>query len=183
MNLKALVWLLALSVLISCQNKQVRSKIIQIDADSLIERIGQYNGSKVKIEGIIVHVCGVDGMKMKLRTRSGAIIKIAPKDSAGRFNNYMLKKKVFIRGSAIESRIEKSYVDKCERSKTLLCHVDNTPCKDTAWVKMQIKSGKADSLSGRDIKRLRNRMAKKQKDYISVVTIVADGIDIDVSSN
>jgi hypothetical protein len=130
------------------------------------------------VEGIVVHVCGVDGRKMKLMTASGAIIKIVPRDSSGSFDTSFYKKMVKVQGIARESRIEKSYVDTMEKEKALLCHIDNTPCRDSTWVSGQRQSGAADSLSKRDIERLRSKMEQTGKSYVSVVTIVAERVEI-----
>jgi len=150
----------------------------KVPADSLVAHIDKYRDARVEVEGLVVHVCGVDGKKMKLMTESGAIIKIVPRDSSDSFDESFYKKTVKVRGIAKESRIEESYVDKMEKEKALLCHIDHTPCRDSAWVSGQRESGAADSLSKRDIEKLRSTMARTGKSYVSVVTVVAERVEI-----
>jgi len=65
-----------------------------------------------------------------------------------------------------------------ESEKALLCHIDNTPCRDSTWVSGQIKAGRADTLSKRDVERLRRAMERTGKSYVSAVTVVADRVEL-----
>jgi hypothetical protein len=178
MNSRILMVILLTTLLICCTRIKNDQEIARIAADSLIVNIDNYCETKVEIEGVIIHVCGVNGKKMKLRTESGAIIKIVPRDSLGRFEKSFHKKRVKIQGLVKESRIERAQIDKFEKDKTLLCHIDNAPCKDSAWVNRQKSAGIADSLSGQDILKLKQKMEQTQKSYVSVITIVADTCEI-----
>jgi len=151
---------------------------MRVSGVSLISGIEKYRDTKVEIEGYIVHICGVDGKKMKLMTDSGEIIKIIPKDSLGSFDESFYKKRVKVQGIVKESRIEKSEIDKIEKDVALLCHIDHTPCKDSAWVNNQIKKGTAENMSQQDIEKLREKMRQTGKDYISVITIVAEKVEV-----
>jgi len=150
----------------------------KLPADSLVAHIDKYRDTGVEVEGLVVHICGVDGKKMKLMTANGSIIKIVPRDSSDSFDKSFYKKMVKVQGIAKESRIERSYVDKMEREKALLCHIDNTPCKDSTWVSGQREAGAADTLSKRDIERLRSKMERTGKSYVSAVTVVADRVEL-----
>jgi len=150
----------------------------KVPADSLVTNIDKYRDTAVEVEGLVVHVCGVDGRKMKLMTAGGAIVKIVPRDSSARFDESFYRKRVQVRGVAKESRVERSYVDRMESEKTLLCHIDHTPCRDSTWVSGKRASGAADSLSKRDIERLRSAMERTGKSYVSVVTVVAERVEI-----
>ena len=169
---------LAAALSLGCSNALTSPVFTKVSADSLVANIDKYHDTKVEEEGLVVHICGVDGRKMKLMTEGGAIIKIVPRDSSDSFDKSFYKKMVKVQGIAKESRIERSYVDKMEREKTLLCHIDNTPCKDSTWVSGQRASGTADSLSKRDIERLRSRMEQTGKSYVSVVNIVAERVEV-----
>lgn len=111
---------------------------------------------------------------MKLWTESGAIIKIVPQDSLTRFDTSFYKKIVSVQGLVKESRVEKPYIDRMEKEKTLLCHIDHTPCKDSAWVNRQKEAAVADSLSKKDILKLKKKMEQTQKNYVLVITIIAN---------
>ena len=150
----------------------------KVPADSLAANIDRYRDTGVEVEGLVVHVCGVDGRKMKLMTENRAIIKIVPRDSSESFDSSFYKKMVGVRGIAKESRIERSYVDTMEREKALLCHIDHAPCRDSLWVSGKRESGVADSLSKRDVERLKSTMERTGKSYVPVVTIFAEWIEI-----
>jgi hypothetical protein len=60
--------------------------IARISADSVIANIDAYRNRKIEVEGLIIHVCGVDGRRMKLQTDHGAILKIVPADSLAAFD-------------------------------------------------------------------------------------------------
>ena len=130
------------------------------------------------MEGIVIHVCGVDGKKMKLSTENGSIIKILPKDSLTSFDKSFFKKKVKVQGLVNELRIGKSYIDRLEKDKVLLCHIDHTPCKDSVWVRELKESGSANALSKKDTDKLMQIMEQTGKEYISVIIIVAEKVEI-----
>jgi len=178
MKSRILIITLLMTLLICCNSIKKNQEIAKVVADSLIVHIDKYCETKVEIEGVIIHVCGVNGRKMKLKTESGAIIKIVPQDSLDNFDNSFYKKRIKVQGLVKESRIEKPYIDKMEKERTLLCHIDNTPCKDSAWVNRQKSAGVADSLSNRDILKLKRKMEQTQKNYVSVITIIAEKCEI-----
>jgi hypothetical protein len=169
---------LAAALSLGCGDAPASPASARVPADSLVAHIDRYRDARVEVEGLVVHICGVDGRKMKLVTAGGAIIKIVPRDSSGSFDRSFYKKMVRVRGIAKESRVERSYVDRMESEKALLCHIDATPCRDSTWVSGKRESGAADSLSKRDIGRLRSAMARTGKSYVSVVTVVAERVEI-----
>lgn len=152
--------------------------LTRISADSLIVGIDKYRNTEVEVEGLIIYVCSFNGKKLKLETKNGEIIKIVQKDSLASFDTSLYNKRVKVKGIVKESRIDKTYIDKMEKEKTLLCHIDNTPCKDSAWVSRQVAAGRADRLSKRDIDKLRSIMKKTNRDYVSVVSIIAEECEI-----
>lgn len=174
MRNKALTITFSLIILIACNNQETKEQFIQVDSDSLVLNIDTYCNSNIETEGIIAHVCGVDGKKMKLITKSGEVIKIIPRDSRTRFSKSFRNKSIIVKGQVKETRLDTSYISEIEREKTLLCHIDNTPCKDTSWVNGQIEAGTAESKSNQDIMRLKLKMQQKKKNYVSVITIIAD---------
>ncbi|NOU20004.1 MAG: hypothetical protein HOO91_20795 [Bacteroidales bacterium] len=159
-------------------NKLAGQVPTKISADSLIVRIDKYRNTEVEVEGLIIYVCSFNGKKLKLETKNGEIIKIVPKDTLASFDTTFYKRSVKVKGIVKESRLDKAYIDKMEKERTLLCHIDNTPCKDSAWVSRQVAAGRADRLSKRDIDKLRAIMKKKNKDYVSVVSIIAEKCEI-----
>jgi hypothetical protein len=176
MKTTSLLTALLTTILLSCNNPKTNQSIEKVNADILLNNIENYSNRKIEIEGYIVHVCGVDGMKMKLKTENGEIIKIVPFDSTLKFDGSYYKKTIRVQGKITESRLVKHLVDSLDKEKTLLCHIDNTPCKDKGWIENQIRKGISDSLSKKDIERLNEKMLKTGKDYISIFTILAEKI-------
>lgn len=171
MKTKIITLALIIPLIISCKSQSSNQGFTKVNSDSLIANIDNYLNSKVEIEGTIVHICGVDGKKMKLKTNGGEIIKIIPQDSFETFSKDLYKKRIKIQGIVKVSKLENTSIDRIEQEKTLLCHIDYTPCKDEEWVDRQIKANIADSLSYKTIKKLRATMDKTGKDYISIITI------------
>ncbi len=163
---------------ICCNGKKENNNTLMLNADSLITNIDKYCDKQVEIEGVIVHICGAKQNKMKLRTTCGSIIKIVPNDPLDGSDKSFKKERVKVRGVVKESRIGLDEVEKMAEQKALLCHIDNTPCKDHAWVEGKINAGVADSLSGCDIAKLKRRMKHTKKDYVSVISILAEKIEI-----
>ncbi len=159
-------------------SQNANSNFISIQADSLLVGIEKYNHQKIVTEGYIVHVCGVDGKKMKLRTPGGAIIKIVPHDSTHCFNRSYYKKNIRVKGIIKGKRFKKSYIKKVKEEGKLLCHIDHTPCKDTAWVKSQIEAGRKRKLLEKDIKKLTILMQKQGGNCFYVVIIYANEIKV-----
>jgi len=159
---------------INSQNTNVE----KINADSLINNIDKYSNKNIEIEGRIVHVCGVDGKKMKLKTKGGETIKIILSDSTLCFDKVYNQKTVIIQGKITEAKLKKLLIDSLGKEKILLCHIDNSPCKDKEWVENKKNSGVADSLSEKDTERLRTKMLQTGKDYVSVFTMIADKVTI-----
>jgi hypothetical protein len=178
MKLYLLNLILLITLLIGCKNRNTATETITLVADTLIANIDKYVDRYVETEGTIIHVCGATWRKLKLKTESGEIIKIEPLDSTALFDESYYKNRILVRGIVHETRLDRSYIDSMEIEKTLLCHVDNTPCKDTAWIKRQIIAGRADSIANHDIEKLRKIMDAKHRDYVSVVTILADKYEI-----
>ncbi|WP_372644421.1 hypothetical protein [Ancylomarina sp.] len=150
----------------------------KISLDELIENAEQYENKKVELIGLVVHICGVDGKKMKLKSPSGAIVKIVPNDSNESYDSALKKQVVSVQGVVEISRIEKAEIDKVEKEKTLLCHIDNTPCKDKEWVNNKIESGADVTIVKKDIAKLRKQMETSGKDYVTCICIRAEHVAI-----
>lgn len=175
-SMKIIITVLLIAVLISCDNSEAKQGFEKVNADFVLNNIEDYLDCNIEIEGSIVHVCGVDGEKMKMKTENGEIIKIVSLDPGLRFDRSYNNKTICVQGKITESRLGVHVVDSLEKEKTLLCHIDRTPCKDKKWVENQIKKGISDSLSQRDIETLKEKMAQTGNDYVSIYTIVAGNI-------
>jgi hypothetical protein len=153
--------------------------VIVVDSDSLVAGIDRYAGRKIETCGTIIHVCGVDGKKMKLRTAGDFKIKVVPGEGMSAFDAGTYKDKyVKVRGLVRETRIDEKYIEKMERERKVLCHVDHTPCISTLWTAEQERNGKADSLSMLATNKLRERLKTGGKGYISIVTIEANFCEV-----
>ncbi|PKP05390.1 MAG: hypothetical protein CVU11_00355 [Bacteroidetes bacterium HGW-Bacteroidetes-6] len=175
--MKQKISLLAIAICVLSYAKTY-SQNIELPADSLVANIEHYDGQHIETEGLVVHICGVDGKKLKLSTDGGEIIKVVPFDSLGSFDKSLYGKRIKIQGVVKEYRVVKSKIDSLKREKSLLCHIDNTPCIDSVWVDNMTKSGKADAYSEQSAAKLDKKMEKTGNDYISIITIFAEKIEI-----
>lgn len=186
--MKKLVILSSISLIIALLFNSSRlaqtTDYLKVDADSLVGNIAIFDKHLIETQGKIIHVCGVDGKKMKLLTNNKSIIKIEPSNKLVRFDDSLYGKTILVRGMVLESRLSAAGIENHKNEKALLCHIDHSPCKDSIWVDKKIKSGASDSISAKDIRKLKNKMTETQKDYISVITIVADSYEVlDLPSN
>ena len=172
-------------MLTSCGGRISLTSTIEIGfvpADSLIVKIDMYVGKKIETEGMIAHVCGVDGRKMKLMSNNGEVVNVILHDTT-RFDRSLTRQRVKVYGLVIEERLGKQYIVEKEEEKALLCHVDQRPCRDVNWANRQIEAGRADSLSKRDIDRLRQMMKRHGTEYVSVVSIVCESHEVVETNN
>ena len=167
---------LSIMLLSNCKSGNKQQSFIRINADSLIAHPDLYTGKAIEIEGVALHICGVDHKKLKLKTKNGRIIKLIPGDTSVHFNNTFYKKNLIVQGIASELRIPKAYIDSMAEAGTLLCHIDHTPCKDSAWVNDKIIKGKAKGISERDIEKLRQQLGDKNE--LSLICIEVSHIAV-----
>lgn len=155
----------------SCQSKPASvTKVIA--ADTLAMQIEKYAGQEVTVEGKIVHVCPVDGSKMKL-THNGQIIKIIPSAPNGKFERHWNGKRIRVQGKVHEVRLSRSYIDSLYQAGSLLCHIDFSPCNDTAWVAAKHRQGKAAGIVAHYHSFFIHEMQRTGKDYIPVIVLEA----------
>lgn len=162
---------LCIVLFFSCQPKQV-SETPVIAADTLAMQIDKYAGQEVTVEGKIVHVCPVDGSKMKL-TSNRQIIKIIPSAPNGKFERHWNGKRIRVCGKVHEVRLSRAHLDSLYRAGSLLCHIDFSPCSDTAWVAAKHRQGKAAEIVAHYHSFFKYEMQRTGKDYISVVVLEA----------
>lgn len=163
---------------LSCSYQKKKETIYPVNADSLLINVHQFEGELIETEATVAHVCGVEFKKMKLRTDSGAIIKLIPADSTDTFDKSLVKKRIKLQGRVHEMRLTRAEIEKTKNEKKLLCHVDHRPCKDEEWIQRQEKLGHANTILEREYKKLIKRMEQTGKDYISVVIIKSNEIEI-----
>jgi len=169
--------LVFISFLFGCTSPNTHNGIKEVNADELVENIDAYIDSRLVTEGTIVHICSVDGKRMKLKTDRGVIIKIVPFDPTQSFDTLFYKKRVAIQGVVKESRISDTMIAEQEKSSVVYCSYDSDSCTNSSQV------GPKANVS--DISRSENELANPKqtleragKDYVSVVFIVAERVDI-----
>lgn len=175
--MKIIIFISLFCLLYSCKSGTNSTGTPFVSADSLKTNIENFDNKVIVTEGTIIHVCPVDGRKMKLQGTDGNIIKIILANASDKFDRELNGEKVRIEGIAREDRLPHSYVDSLETAGALLCHIDNTPCNDTAWVANKHRQGVAEEIAQTDISRLRAEMEQTGKDYISVVVIIAQKVE------
>jgi hypothetical protein len=152
-------------------------KNVKVDADSLIPDIETYTEKNVEIEGDVIHICPVNGKKIKLKTAQGNIIKIVPDETAlQKFDKSLNQKHIHVTGQVSEERVDHDRILQYAKNQTLLCHIDYTRCIDGAWIDSMVASGKASKYIEDMTKKLTDEMQKTKKNYISVVKITTTSI-------
>ena len=157
-------------------NAQASAEYTNLSIDQLVAQADSLEGKKVEVIGLVAHMCGVDGHKMKLKSPSGAILKIVPNNPKDSFDSKLKKQLVSVQGILEVKRIEKSYVDRMEKEGTLLCHIDHTPCKDKPWVNNKIETGADVEIVKKDIAKLRKIMEDSGKNYINSICVHATNV-------
>ncbi|WP_282016115.1 hypothetical protein [Marinifilum flexuosum] len=176
MSKKKYILLLSILIIALFACNQERAK--KLSLDKLVNGAEQFEGKRIETEGMAVHFCGAGKKKLKLKSEEGLVVKVIPSNLLLHFSAKYNHKKLKIAGRVDIERVERSFIDQVNSEKTLLCHIDHTPCIDEEWVKRKQETGVADSLSSVEVKSLRDKMQKSGKDYITVVTILADEIEI-----
>ena len=173
--MKTKISLISLFLLLAFASKgqQPVDLYTQISIDKLISKAAEFEGKKVQLIGLVDHMCGVDGKKMKLKSGSGAVIKVVPNKAEDCFDLNLKKQLVSVKGVVELIRIDKTDIDKMEKEGALLCHIDHSPCKDKAWVNNKIESGKDVEMLKRDIVKLRMQMKESGKNDVSFICIRA----------
>lgn len=161
--------LLGGSVLFSCKHK---------NADSPIPYYESQLGSLLTLEGDVIHVCPVNGKKMKLRLSDGEVMRVVPIDNKpfdlARWN----KQHVRVTGKLSDLKVSREYIADNYAEKKLLCHIDHTPCIDTEWAENHWKNGSGSRILDRDNNALQMKMLQSGKDYIQVFVITAEKIEV-----
>lgn len=172
------IYLIAIITAFCLISNNALCKSKKVDADYLINNVEKYINKKVEIVGKVAHICGVDGLKMKIKTAASSEIKVITGKNLPKIDFSFYDKNVRIIGRVKEIRLDEAYVDKMEKEQALLCSIDKSPCKDSAWVKKQWENGKAKESSKQGTSKLRERIRNSKNGYISIVTIVADKIEL-----
>lgn len=166
--LKAMI-LVTGSVLFACKQTRPKGQIHYLEP--------QLN-SRLTLEGEVVHVCPIQGKKMKLKLDDGEIMKVTSTDGtpfeATQWNN----KRVRITGKLGDLKLSRKEIADTYADKKLLCHIDHTPCIDTRWVNNRWQDGSGNDILQRDNEALQLKMRQTENNYIQVFTITAEKIEL-----
>ncbi|MDR1402691.1 MAG: hypothetical protein LBJ60_03180 [Tannerellaceae bacterium] len=133
-------------------------------------------GKETTLEGDIIHVCPIEGKKMKLRLADGEIICVLPADNHPFDKGQWDRKKVRISGILQEAQLPRRAILTNYQDKKLLCHIDHSVCIDAEWVENRWKDGSAERLIERDHEDLQKRMYETKQSYVQVFSIIAHTI-------
>ena len=166
--MKKVIILLALCcIIVSCSTKQTQF--------STSENLANHIDEIVTLEGRIAHVCSADGRKMKLILSDDEIITVWQKNPNERFyKNDWQGKTIQVTGKLSADTITKSEFDTVFAQQHILCHIDQTPCIDAAWVNNQWERGNAEELIARQQQQVYEKMSEKSTDYIQQFSIIVD---------
>ncbi len=135
-------------------------------------------GNTITIEGEIVHVCPVDGKKMKLILNDTSVVSVLNANKSERFDPAQWNQtRVQITGVLACNRISAREIDSVYQQKELLCHVDNAPCLDKQWQENKWKNGTAQQSLDSKNQKLHEKMQQTGKNYIPVFSITTHNIE------
>ncbi|MDR2906519.1 MAG: hypothetical protein LBU91_00820 [Bacteroidales bacterium] len=149
-----------------------------VDAKEVIEHVETYIGKTIETEGRIVHVCGVSKKKMRLYVENIGSINIITEKPNLTFDGNFNQKDIKVVGTVKEIRITSKQIDDMEQSIAIPCSIDRLACIDTAYVENKRRNGTLEKSSQQGIEQSRETMKETGKDYISIVTIVAESVDL-----
>lgn len=175
--MKNFTFLICCLVFFSCRTTQEKQTIPIVTTDSLAHNLSLFEGKKISIEGKIIHVCPVEGRKMKLLGDGRQIVKIILPDLTEHFEDSWNGKRVKVTGTVREERVSSARIDSIEAAGTLLCHIDHTPCIDSVWISNMHRYGKAEEATRRSVAYLREILEKTGKNYVPVMVLVADKVE------
>ena len=157
-------------------------KVAVLGVDALIAGVDAYAGSRVSVEGVVVHVCPVDGKKMKLKGDGGGTVHVENSRPEERYDAALKDKRVVVTGLVSEKRIDEAYIAGLEKefAKELgaVCHVDKTRCKGKPDLAEEEKREKARKAFAEKMAALRQQVKESGKGYISVVTVQSDNVEV-----
>ncbi|MDR1202160.1 MAG: hypothetical protein LBL58_11125 [Tannerellaceae bacterium] len=133
-------------------------------------------GKETTLEGEIIHVCPIEGMKMKLQLSDSEIICVLPATDEPFAKTQWDHKKVKVTGLLQETKLPRTTIVANYQDKKLLCHIDHSPCTDIEWVENRWKDGSAKRLLDRDNESLQERMYKTKQNYVQIFSITANQI-------
>ncbi|MDR3141286.1 MAG: hypothetical protein LBU37_06140 [Tannerellaceae bacterium] len=133
-------------------------------------------GKETTLEGEIIHVCPIEGKKMKLRLSDGEIICVLPAIDEPFAKTQWDQKKVKITGLLQEAQLPRTTIVANYQDKKILCHIDHSPCTDIRWIENRWKDGSAERLLERDNENLQQRMYKTKLNYVQIFSITANQI-------
>jgi hypothetical protein len=155
------------------KSKNAAQQTIALDADTLFRNYEAYLWRSVSIEGDVVHICPVNGKKLKLKTPQGHFIKVVA-DGVGieRFDE-TLGKHIRITGMVFEERVSRMHIAKSVENTTILCQIDHTPCVNSQWVALLFENDQAIQYVESTAGRLNDIIDTSVKGYIAIVGIAA----------
>jgi hypothetical protein len=169
---------LASSLLVMLFSSRAFAQVETVPADSVAAHAARYVGKTVAVEGTVVHMCGVDGKKMKVKASGGAMLKVVPNATLYDFDFALNAKRVRVVGVVQETRLDSAFADKLEQEQALPCSIDKAPCIDKGWVAKEREKGTAAAMSKEAVARLRAAIASSGVGYVSLVTIVAQKVEV-----
>ncbi len=155
-------------LLISCNNNQRTGYTHYLESEI---------GNIISLEGEIIHVCPVEGLKMKLRLSDGEIICVSHSKNIPFSKQQWEKKKVRINGKLTDTKLPAKLITSNYNEKKLLCHIDYSPCIDTKWIENRWQDGSAERILDRENENLQKKMHNTKRNFVQVFTITADNIN------
>ena len=168
--MKKLAYLFILGLLVA---QCAKNDNVILSAEGLDANIDK----KICVEGIIVHICGVNGNKMKLMLADSTMVMVVPEQQIDSFSRQQWKQKQLrICGMLHGTKLTKQYLDSMYNAQQLLCSIDYKQCTDTAWVSYQWREGNAEKILASGLIKQEKLMNKLGLNYIPLFTLTAESI-------
>ncbi len=132
---------------------------------------GEYVGKKIRLTGIVDHVCEHDGKKMFLvEENSDARVKIVPDENLAAFKQDLVGETVEVTGIVKEFRLDEDYLMEMEENI-------KADSKEEPAVHMGEHKGKKEEQSTEDkmkqLENLRKKLKDSGKEYLSYFSVEA----------
>ncbi len=153
-------------------------KVKKIKLGKFNKEAGNYVNKTIKLEGIVDHVCEHDGKKMFLvDEKSDARVKIVPGENMAAFKQDLIGETVEITGVVKEFRLDEDYLIEMEEKIKADSKEESEMHMGTGEHKGEKEEQSTDEQM-EQITKLRNKLKKSGKEYLSYFSVEATSYKI-----
>ncbi len=155
-------------------NAVVADQVTTLSMATFDDKVGDYVGKKIKIEGTVDHICSHGGQKLFLVSEdSDARIKITPDEEIAAFNAKLEGDKLVITGIVEEQIIDEAYLREWEEE--IRANYDASTAKEEAVEGCEF-SEEPEEMN--KVHNLRNMIKESGSDHLSFYSILCTNYDV-----